>query len=100
MSDLPKRIWLPPNAGNDGETLWCDNPAPGAGMDEADAIEYVRADALIEAEKRGAERMRDQAAQYHYNFLMTCTGLSVEKIIASTGALRALPLTEETPDAE
>lgn len=44
MTDTPKRIWLLPDAGNDGETLWCDNPAPGAEMSPEDAVEYVRAD--------------------------------------------------------
>lgn len=44
MTDTPERIWLLPDAGNDGETLWCDNPAPGAGMSPEDAVEYVRAD--------------------------------------------------------
>lgn len=42
--DMPERIWLIPNAGNDGETLWCDDPAPGTGMDPDDAVEYRRAD--------------------------------------------------------
>lgn len=44
MTDTPERIWLLPEAGSDGETLWCDNPAPGAGMSQEDAVEYVRAD--------------------------------------------------------
>ncbi|MEF9602652.1 hypothetical protein O4J55_09980, partial [Paracoccus sp. PXZ] len=42
--EMPERIWLIPDAGNDGETLWCNDPAPGAGMDPDDAVEYLRRD--------------------------------------------------------
>ena len=40
----PPRIWLLPDSGDDGQTTWCDDPAPMDGMDKDDAIEYVRAD--------------------------------------------------------
>lgn len=44
MSDTtPERIYLVPD--DDGHS-WCEDPAPGIGMETADAVEYVRADAL------------------------------------------------------
>lgn len=45
MSDTPETIYLIPDA-SEGVLghVWCDDPAPGIGMDPADAIEYVRAD--------------------------------------------------------
>lgn len=47
-AEMPKWIWLIPDAGNDGETVWCDDPAPGVGMDPDDAVEYVRADIITD----------------------------------------------------
>ena len=43
-AQMPELIWLIPGAGNDGETVWCDDPSPGAGMEPDDAVEYRRAD--------------------------------------------------------
>ncbi|WP_404463034.1 hypothetical protein LG331_09655 [Vreelandella aquamarina] len=42
-----ERIYLFPGE-HDGETalLWGDDPAPGEGMDPAEAVEYVRKDAV------------------------------------------------------
>lgn len=53
--DMPERIWLIPNAGNDGETVWCDDPAPGADMDPDDAVEYRRADLCASGQVRALE---------------------------------------------
>lgn len=46
MSATPETIYLIP-----GETwhspeglCWCEDPAPGEGMDPADAVKYIRAD--------------------------------------------------------
>ena len=46
MSDVlraktPDRIYLIPDG--EGGFMWCDHPAPGTDMDEADAVAYVRA---------------------------------------------------------
>ena len=46
VSELPRRIYLLPGTGDKGETTWCDSPAPGSEMDEADAVAYVRADVV------------------------------------------------------
>lgn len=54
-NDMPERIWLIPNAGNDGETVWCDDPAPGADMDPDDAVEYRRADLCDSRQVRALE---------------------------------------------
>lgn len=53
---LPERIWLIPNAGNDGETVWCDDPAPGADMDPDDAAEYLRRDLCASGQVRALDR--------------------------------------------
>ena len=45
--EWPGRIYLLPDTGDEGETTWCDDPAPGLDSDSADAIEYVRADAVL-----------------------------------------------------
>ncbi|WP_418024892.1 hypothetical protein ACNKFW_15375 (plasmid) [Paracoccus sp. TD-10] len=50
--EMPERIWLIPNAGNDGETVWCDDPAPGADMDPDDAAEYLRRDLCASGQVR------------------------------------------------
>ena len=46
----PERIWLIP----DGEHgfMWCDDPAPGIGMEPEDATEYVMADRLTASQAR------------------------------------------------
>ena len=54
---MPGRIWLLPCAGDEGETLWCDDPAPGAGMREEDAVGYVRAN-LADAQAQEIARLR------------------------------------------
>lgn len=45
MSDTPETIYLIPDY-DEGVLghVWCDDPAPGTGMDPEDAIEYRRAD--------------------------------------------------------
>lgn len=47
MSDTPETIYLIPDA-SEGVLghVWCDDPAPGIGMDPEDAIEYRRADTV------------------------------------------------------
>lgn len=50
MSDTPETIYLIPDT--EHGHVWCDDPAPGIGMDPRDAIEYVCAD---EAKARIAE---------------------------------------------
>ncbi len=43
MSKPPKKIWLVP--GPEAQTwTWCDDPAPSPGMDEKDAVRYIRDD--------------------------------------------------------
>ena len=41
-----ERIWLVPGEDVDGGIgyLWCDCPTPSEGMEESEAVEYVRAD--------------------------------------------------------
>ena len=45
-SETPETIYLIPDA-SEGVLgyVWCDDPAPGIGMDAEDAVEYRRADA-------------------------------------------------------
>ena len=38
--EAPETIYLIPD--DEHGYVWCEDPAPGAGMDESDAIEYVR----------------------------------------------------------
>ena len=38
---FPDEIYL---IQDDLNVVWCDHPAPGLGMDEKDAVKYVRAD--------------------------------------------------------
>lgn len=60
QSQAAERIWLFPGE-HDGETtlLWCDDPAPGIGMDASEAVEYVRKDV---ADVRIAELERERDA--------------------------------------
>ncbi len=44
--ESPKVIFLIPDG--DGNHSWCDDPAPGIGMDESDAVKYIRADLVGE----------------------------------------------------
>ena len=46
MSETPETIYLIPGEDVDGAPamVWCDDPAPGEGMDPADAVKYVRSD--------------------------------------------------------
>ena len=43
---FPQVIYLIPDG--DGNATWCDDPAPGMGMDECDAIKYVKAKDAIQ----------------------------------------------------
>lgn len=62
-TDTPETIYLIPDT--EHGHVWCDDPAPGLGMDPEDAIEYRRADvadtALAAAEARIAELESDSA---------------------------------------
>ena len=62
---------------------------------DADRLEWLSKDALIEAERRGAERMRERAAR-----LMIELGHVSESGETLALEIRALPLTEETTDAD
>jgi hypothetical protein len=48
--------------GGDYSNVWCDTPAPGEGMDPADAIKYVRADLVPESNEVLARRIVDLTA--------------------------------------
>lgn len=56
------------------------------------------ADALIEAERRGAERMRERAASRAWELWNDAEAEISPDYIAN--GISALPLTEETPDAD
>ncbi len=60
----------------------------------------LAADALIEAEKRGAERMRERAAAYVSQNSLTWQFSSPWAGKTFAKEIRALPLTEENSDAE
>lgn len=60
---MPDRIWLLPCAGDEGETLWCEDPAPGAGMREDDAVGYVRTD-IADAQAQENAKLRTLAREY------------------------------------
>lgn len=49
MNDTPETIYLIP--GEDG-IVWCDDPAPDEHCDPAEAVKYVRADVLEQAEAK------------------------------------------------
>lgn len=65
---------------------------------DAHAEQVLReaADVLIEAERRGAERMRERAA-VEAERLWDCIEAEASPFFIANG-VRALPLTEETPD--
>jgi len=46
MTETPETIYLIPGEDVDGAPamVWCDDPAPGEGMDPAEAVKYIRAD--------------------------------------------------------
>ena len=39
MDNLPNTIYLIPD---DDGYVWCEDPAPGLGMDEADSVRYIK----------------------------------------------------------
>ena len=61
-SDMPGVIWLMDMG--DG-IVWCDDPAPGLDMDEADATKYTRTDIL--EEMAGALESTLGDLTYHIN---------------------------------
>lgn len=48
MADTPETIYLIPGEDIDGAPcmVWCDDPAPGEGMNPDEAVKYVRADSV------------------------------------------------------
>lgn len=49
MPEAHERIWLLPEAGDEGETLWCQDRNPTTDPDEeVPAIEYLRRDLAID----------------------------------------------------
>ena len=65
---------------------------------DADRLEWLSKDALIEAERRGAERMRERAAVKSRELWADYEAEESPDYIAN--GIRALPLTEENSDAE
>lgn len=41
----PKTIWLLLGEGDQGETIWCDDPDP-VGRGEIESVKYIRADTI------------------------------------------------------
>lgn len=65
-----ERIFLIPDA-SEGQLgyVWCDDPAPGEGMDPAEAVEYVRKDvhdAIIKRQAKAAQQGMDAAKAAAY----------------------------------
>jgi hypothetical protein len=44
MTYWPETIYLLPDTGDNGDTTWCDDPAPGVNDDPKNAIAYRRLD--------------------------------------------------------
>ena len=65
MSDTPETIYLIPGEDVDGAPamVWCDDPAPGEGMDPAEAVKYVRAD-VRDVVQRKADNCEQEARQW------------------------------------
>jgi len=66
VSETPETIYLIPGEDVDGAPcmVWCDDPAPGEGMDPAEAVKYVRADKhqeIIDRQARAAKMGMDAA---------------------------------------
>jgi len=63
VSETPETIYLIPGEDVDGAPcmVWCDDPAPGEGMDPAEAVKYVRAGSASAFERDVAFRQRDLA---------------------------------------
>ena len=66
MDKTPETIYLIPGEDIDCELgyLWCDDPAPGEGMDSAEAVKYIRADKhqeIIDRQAKAAKIGMDAA---------------------------------------
>ncbi|RKR79226.1 hypothetical protein [Marinobacter nauticus] len=63
MTETPETIYLIPGEDIDGAPcmVWCEDPAPGEGMDPADAVKYIRAGSARAIERDVAFRQRDLA---------------------------------------
>ena len=68
MTETPETIYLIPGETWDSPEglCWCDDPAPGEGMDPAEAVKYVRADKhreIIDRQAKAAFKALDNAKQ-------------------------------------
>jgi hypothetical protein len=45
--------------------LWCEDPAPGDGMDEGDAVKYIRADLVEKTEQKYKDVLKKIVAAHH-----------------------------------
>ena len=66
MTETPETIYLIPGEDIDGAPcmVWCDDPAPGEGMDPTEAVKYVRADKhqeIIDRQANAAKMGMDAA---------------------------------------
>jgi len=66
MTETPETIYLIPGENLDGapDMVWCEDPAPGEGMDPADAVKYIRADKhqeIIDRQAKAAKMGMDAA---------------------------------------
>lgn len=63
MTSTPETIYLIPGEDVGGAPcmVWCEDPAPGEGMDPADAVKYVRSGTARAIERDVAFRQRDYA---------------------------------------
>lgn len=76
MSELklpPETIYLVPGdyEGEHGY-LWCEDPAPGIGMDEAEAIKYTRAQPEIILEEYDTGFLPDNPDQDFVRYILGC----------------------------
>jgi len=77
VTETPEIIYLIPDEDVDGAPcmVWCDDPAPGEGMDPADAVKYIRADSVdtvlsreIDALRREIEKVRGKLSGWRDRF--------------------------------
>lgn len=72
MTDTPETIYLIPDA--DGH-VWCEDPAPGEGMNPDEAVKYIRADSVdtvlsreIDALRRELDKVRGKLSGWRDRF--------------------------------
>ncbi|MEQ3723475.1 hypothetical protein [Alcanivorax sp.] len=60
MNDAPETIYLIPDSPEGvPDYAWCDDPAPGLGMDPKDAIKYLRSDSIEDAPEAAKARIAE-----------------------------------------